>query len=75
MSAPQVKTIQAHQLKMGDWFLCPSTGRAERVTGIHRAASMAGDVPRTFVRTTTHDHIRPRTSEVTLTERPDWAKP
>lgn len=53
---------RAEQLRVGDKFVCPSSGcngRVERVTAVRQAA--AG---RVFVRTNHHDALRKRNQEV-----------
>jgi hypothetical protein len=48
------------QLKVGDTIICPVSGLSERVTSVnHRYGTM-----RSFVRTSRHDHIRPKTQRV-----------
>ena len=51
------------RIERGAWIICPVSGLPEQVTRI--APYRAG---RIFVRTTQHDHIRPRTAPVTVTE-------
>lgn len=72
---PAPKQVRISKLKLNDWFICPATGRPERVTMSRRAGTMPGDAPRWFVRTNHHDHYRLTTDMVTLAETPEWARP
>jgi hypothetical protein len=48
------------QLKVGDTIVCPITGQAERVTRVNHGYGTV----RSFVRTSRHDHIRPKAQRV-----------